>query len=237
MTLRVATVLALSAHVGLGAISNLLFLAAFQFRPEWFLDPALVTSGGTISAELFKWAALTDLFSYYLPSAVVALALWIALHPRRPVLAAASTAAAIGYALVGGAGAAVLAMAGAPLIAEHAQTGADTAAIATAFGTLTDVVFRGIWQLIDGILLTVWFVGTGLLIRADQWGFGRLSLLLGGLIGLGTAFNVLGFGLGRDVSLGVAFVLWAAWSVWLAVLVWRRRLPFETLDVPAGGGS
>jgi hypothetical protein len=237
MTLRVATVLALSAHVGLGAVSNLLFVAAFQFRPEWFLDPALVVSGGEASAELFKWAALTDLFSYYLPNAVVALALWIALRPRGPVLASVSTAAALGYVLVGGAGAAVLAMAGAPLIAEHSQDGTDPGAIRTAFGVLTDIVFRGIWQLLDGILLTIWFVGTGLLIRADQSGFGRLSLLLGGLIALGTNFNVLGFGLGRDLGMGLVFAIWAAWSVWLAVLVWRRRLPLDSLDAPARGDS
>lgn len=230
MTLRVATVVALSAHVGLGALSNLLFVAAFQFRAEWFLDPALVVFGGTASADLLKWAALADLFSYYLPNAVVALALWVALRSRGPVLAAASTVAALGYALAGGAAAAALAMAAAPLIADHAQAGADQGTVATTFGTLVNVIFRAIWQLLDGILLTVWFVATGLLVRADQPGFARLSLLVGGLVALATAFTVLGHGLIRDTGLGLAFVLWAGWSIWLAILVWRRRSPFEALD-------
>jgi hypothetical protein len=92
------------------------------------------------------------------------------------------------------------------------------------------VVFRAIWQLLNGILLTAWFVGTGLLVRAASPGFERLSLLLGGLIAVGTALNVLGLALARDVGLGVVFVLWAGWSLWLGVLVWRRVPPFHALD-------
>lgn len=237
MTLRVATVVALSAHVALGALSNVLFIAAFQYRPEWFLDPALIVSGGLASADLLKWAALTDLFSYYLPIALVALALWVALRLRGPVLAAASTVAALGYAIAGGAAAATLAMAAAPLIVDYAQAGTEQGAVATAFGLLVDIIFRAIWQLLDGILLTVWFVATGLLVRADQPGFARLSLLVAGLVALATGSNVLGYGLIRDAGLGLAFVLWAAWSVWLAALVWRRRSPFEALDASIGRRS
>jgi len=237
VTPRIATVVALVAHVGLGAASNVLFLAAFQFRPEWFLDPALVISGGTTSAEFLKWAALTDLFSYYLPTAVVALALWVALRHRGPALAMAATGAALGFAFAGGSAAAVLAMAGAPLVAEAAQPGADLAALTIAFRILVDVVFHAIWQLLDGILLTAWFVGTGLLLRADQPGLGRLGLVLGAFTGAATVLNVVGVGILRDVVLGAGFGLWAVWSVWLAVLVWRRRSPFDRLDPAADHGA
>ena len=236
MTFRVATVTAIVVQVGLGAVSNVLFIAAFQGRPEWFADPALVVTGGAVSAELFKWAALTDLASYYLPTAVVALAIWRAVGERRPALAAVSIAAALGYVLIGGAGAAALAMAGAPLIGEYDQPGADRAAIAAIFGTLVDIVFRAIWQLIDGILLAVWFLATGMLVGRDRPGFARLSVLLGGLIAAGTAMNVLGLTLVRDIGLGFVFVLWAAWSIWMAVLVWRRRPPFDALDASDASG-
>lgn len=229
-TLRVAAVAALILTVGLGALSTLLFLAAFRFRSDWFADPALVVTGGPTSAALFKWAALTDLFSYYLPTAVVALALWLALRRRGPVLATAALGAALGYVLVGGVGAAALAMAGAPLIDAHAAPGSDQAAIATTFATLIDVVFRAVWQLVDGILLSVWMVATGLLVRSEQPGFGRLSLILGGLFATVTGLNMLGLGAVRDVGLGIVFIAWAAWSAWLAVMIWRRRPPFEILD-------
>ena len=235
LTLRVATVVALALTVGLGAVSNLLFLAAFQLRLEWFADPALAVAGGPASAGLFRWAALTDLFSYYLPTAVTALAVWVALRERSELLAGAGLVAALGYVLAGGTGAAALAMAGAPLIEAYAEPGADRAAIAATFRAMTEVVFRAVWQLIDGVLLTVWSVTTGLLVRPIQPGFGRLGLAVGAVFGVLTALNVLGLGLLRDLGLGLAFILWVTWFVWLAVLVWRRQAPFERLDRPGPG--
>jgi hypothetical protein len=46
---------------------------------------------------------------------------------------------------------------------------------------------------------------------------------------VGVAFNALGFGPVRDATLGVVFIAWFAWDVWLAALVWRRRPPFNSL--------
>lgn len=228
LTLRGATVGALIVTVALGVVSDLLFVAALQFRPDWFADPALLVAGGSRSAELLKWAALADLFSYYLPTAVVALALWAALRGRRPILAFGAMLAALGYVLAGSIGAASLAMVGPTLIREYAQPGAEQAAIAATFGLLTEVVFRAVWQLLDGVFIAVWMIGIGLLMRTDQPAFARLAWALGVLFLIGTMFNVLGFGLARDATLGIVFVAWIVWDVWLATLVWRRRSPFAT---------
>ena len=227
LTVREATVGALVLTVALGVVSDLLFVAALQFRPDWFADPALLVAGGSASAELLKWAALTDLFSYYLPTTVVALALWAALRSRSPILALGALLGALGYVIAGSIGAASLAMVGPTLIRGYAQPGADQAAIATAFGLLTDVVFRAMWQLVDGIFIAVWMIGIGLLMRTDQPAFARLSRALGALFLVGTTCNVLGLGLARDATLGIVFVTWIVWDVWLATLVWRRRSPFS----------
>jgi hypothetical protein len=60
---RVATVGALTVMLGLGLVSDLLFVATLQLRPDWFANPALLVGGGPASADLLKWAALADLFS------------------------------------------------------------------------------------------------------------------------------------------------------------------------------
>jgi hypothetical protein len=220
---------ALTVTVVLGIVSDLLFVAALQFRPDWFEDPALLVTGGSASAELLKWAAFADLFSYYLPTAVVALALWAAARSRHPVLALAALAGALGYVVAGSIGAASLGTAGPTLIREYAQPGADRAAIAAAFDLLTEVVFRAVWQLVDGIFIAVWMIGVGMLLRIDQPAFARLSRALGGLFLIGATFDLLGLGLARDATLGVVFVAWIVWDIWLAVLVWRRRSPFGDL--------
>jgi len=226
---RVAIVGALIVTVGLGLVSDLLFVAALQFRPDWFADPALLVGGGSGSAELLKWAALADLFSYYLPTSVVALALWAGPRGRRPLVAVVALVGALGFVFAGSIGAASLAMAGPALIREYAQPATDQPAIAAAFGLLTDVVFRALWQLVDGVYVAAWVIGIGVLVRTDQPGFARLSWTLGALFLVGVAFNVLDFGLARDATLVVVFIAWFAWDIWLAALVWRRRSPFDEM--------
>ena len=46
MTLRMAAITALVVTVVLGMISNLLFLWAFEFRLDWFVDPARLVAAG-----------------------------------------------------------------------------------------------------------------------------------------------------------------------------------------------
>jgi hypothetical protein len=62
--------------------SNLLFLAAFQFRLNRFLEPTLIVASGAIPVELLRWAAVLDLFGYYLAAAVLAYVLWRQLRTR-----------------------------------------------------------------------------------------------------------------------------------------------------------
>jgi len=90
-------------------------------------------------------------------------------------------------------------------------------------------VFRALWQLVDGVFVAAWVIGIGVLVRTDQPGFARLSWALGALFLVGVAFNVLDVGLARDATLGVVFIAWFAWDIWLAALVWGRRSPFDAM--------
>jgi hypothetical protein len=198
--------------------SNLLFLAAFQFRLDRFLEPTLILGSGGSSAELLRWASVLDLFGYYLATAVLAYVLWRQLRPRNPVVADLSTMAAVGYALAGGVGAAVLAVV-APVLM-HAYThaaAAGQALIAAQFATVLQGVWRAIWQFLDAILLAAWWLGIGRLLRQDHLRLSRLSLALAAVAAAGAAVNIAGLNLLRDVLLGVLFTLWTAW--WISLLV------------------
>jgi len=219
---------ALAVSIVVGLASDLLFLAAFQFRFDWFLDPARVLGAGAASAALFQWASMTDLLGYYLASGALAYALWTLLRPRNPALADLSALAAVAFTVAGGIGAAMLAMVGPMLMLDHAaaSAAADRAAIVLQFDVLLEVVWRSIWQLLDGILLAAWWLGIGLLVRPEQPGLSRLSLMLAAAAVIGVLFNVLSLDLARDAALGVVFALWTAWWIWLLVLFVRRRAPF-----------
>jgi hypothetical protein len=139
LILRRAGIAALVVSISAGMTSNLLFLAAFQFRLDRFLEPTLILGSGAIPAELLRWASVLDLFGYYLATAVLAYVLWRQLRPRNPLLADLSTLAAVGYALAGWAGAAVLAMV-APMLMQvlhrchPRRSGADRGAVRDCVG-------------------------------------------------------------------------------------------------------
>jgi hypothetical protein len=218
LILRRTGIAALVVSISLGMTSNVLFLAAFQFRFDRFLEPTLIVASGAAPAELLRWAAVLDLFGYYLATSVLAYVLWRQLRPRNPLIADLSTLAAVGYALAGGMGAAILAMV-APMLM-HAYTDATAAGqalIAAQFAVVLQVVWRAIWQFLDAILLAAWWLGIGWLIRADRPRLSRLSLVLAAAAAAGAAANAAGLDLVRDVLLGVLFVLWTAW--WISLLV------------------
>ena len=223
MTLRRAGIAGLLVLLGLGSVAGILFLAAFQLRLAWFADPSAMITAGRGSAELLRWAAIADLFSYYLAMGVVAYVVWTALRPHGRAIADLATLGAFGYVLVGGTAAAALAFVGPRLMHEYANGGADQAAVAVAFGALTELVFSAIWQFLDAWLLAIWWLGLAILLRMAQPAFARLSLALAATAGIGSFFTALDLAVVRYAMLGFFFILWSAWSVWLLVLLWRRR--------------
>ena len=232
LILRRAGIAALVVSISAGMTSNVLFLAAFQFRLDMFLEPTLILGSGATPAELLRWAAVLDLFGYYLATAVLAYVLWRQLRPRNPLIADLSTMAAVGYALAGGVGAAVLAMVAPMLMHNYTDaTAAGQALIAAQFATVLQVVWRSIWQFLDAILLAAWWLGIGWLLRQDHLRLSRMSLVLAVAAAAGAAANVAGLSVVRDVLLGVLFVLWTAW--WISLLVvFARQSPAASTPSP-----
>jgi hypothetical protein len=237
LILRRAGIAALVVSISAGMISNLLFLAAFQFRLDRFLQPTLILASGAVPAELLRWAAVLDLFGYYLATAVLAYVLWRQLRPRNPLIADLSTVAAVGYALAGGVGAAILAIVAPMLMHAYTDaTDADRALIAAQFATVLQVVWRAIWQFLDAILLAAWWLGIGLLLRPDHLRLSRLSLVLAAAAAAGAAANVGGLSLVRDVLLGVVFLLWTAW--WIShLVVFARHSPTASASSDPNRGA
>jgi hypothetical protein len=231
LTIRTVAVGALIVAIGVGITSNVLFLAAFQFRVDWLLEPTRILGAGGTSAELLRWAAALDLIGYYLATGVLAYALWRMLRPRNPIVADLSVLAALGYTFAGGAGAAVLAMVGPMLMHDYmAAARAEQAVIAAQFEILFEVVWRAIWQFLDAILLAAWWLGTGFLVRADHPGIARLSMVLSAVATAGAISTLLGLNLGRDAGLALVFSLWTIWWISLLVLFLRQEGPVQ----PAG---
>ncbi len=224
--IRSTGIAALAVSIVVGMTSNLLFVAAFEFRIDWFLEPTNALGAGATSAELLRWAAGLDLIGYYLATGVLAYVLWRLLRPRRPLIADLGLIAGLGFALAGGIGASVLAMVGPMLMHAHASASADEQVVlAGQFAFLFELVWRAIWQFIDGIFMAGWWLSIGVLLRSELPGLSRLSLVLAVAAAVGAFINFLGLDLVRDLMLGVVFTLWTAWLIWLLVLFRRAPAP------------
>jgi hypothetical protein len=220
LPLRRAATVAAFLMVFLGVFSDALFLAAFQFRLDWFLDPPLAVAGGSVTADLLYWGGITDLFSYYLPLAPIALAFWVGLRGRPSVVLDAAVLSGFGFVIIGSIGAITVAFAAPDLVRAYADGGASQAAAAVAFTMLVNIVF-GFWQALDLIFFGVFFLGIGWLMTPRHRGFGRVGEALGAAALAGAAVTILGLDPLRFALLGVVFVLWFVWAAWLGVLLLR----------------
>jgi hypothetical protein len=119
------------------------------------------------------------LYSYLL---LVPLALFLhrRLRPNRPWLADLGALAAFAYIFLGGAGAAILAIAGSSLVEAHALAApADQPLIYVSFEAVRDLVFDALWQMLDAITLGTWIVTTGVLLLPERRALSRVLVGLG----------------------------------------------------------
>lgn len=90
-----------------------------------------------------------------------------------------------------------------------------------AFQVLTNAVYKGAWQTLEVLPLAVWAAGTGVLL----WMLGGIGITMGilGLVSAAVRMAQVGVGMGPAVVYaGLAATLFAAYVVWLALLLLRQ---------------
>jgi len=198
--------------------ASLAFMAPYRFDLDASLtDPGSIVDGGAGAAALFRWGAFGDMLFSYVLLVPLALYLHAVLRPRMPWLADLGLVGALAYIVVGGAGAAILASAGASLIDAYATAAPpDRFAISTSFHMLTNLVFFGLWQTFDPIGLGTWLLSVGWLIRPDRRALGMLLVVFGAGLLAASVRTMLGL-YGLNVLVGGSLVLVLAWALWVAI--------------------
>ncbi len=216
-----------AAAAVVGVISGSLFVAAADFHVDRILVPTEMLGASSSEAELFRWAALTDMLSYYLLLIPLFIAVGRMLRPAAGVVDVA-TVAGLMYSIMGAATAVVLAFAVPPLLEAHeAADPASREGVASAFKVLTDVTYRGVWQTLDPILVGVWAFGTGVVLRHLRPPLGAAGIGLGVIALAAALLRITAIDLRSGLLLAFA-VVWAAafwfYVVWLAIEVTRGSL-------------
>jgi hypothetical protein len=163
---RIAGVSAMVAFL-VGIVSAVLFLAWGDFNVRTLFEPARQLEPGPSSrGSLLRWAALTDMLSYYLP--LIPLFVWTGafIRPRAGALSDLATAGGVLYAGIGAVAAGVLAAAGPPLLDEASRTtGTAHHQAALLYTALANGVYVGAWQTVEILPLGLWAVIVGLALR------------------------------------------------------------------------
>jgi hypothetical protein len=222
---RIAGVSAILA-VLIGGLSGVLFLAAGGFNLDGLLDPVRLLGVGSSRAQLLRWGALTDMLGYYLLLVPLVVCVGSELRPRGGSIVDLITVAGVLYAAIGATAAVVLAEAGPVLLRAYDQ--ADPAArgdIALAFQVLTNAVYKGAWQTLEVLPLAAWAAGTGVLLWSKRRVLGGIGITMGilGLVSAAVRMAQVGVGMGPAVVYaGPAATMFAAYVVWLALLLLRQ---------------
>lgn len=189
---RLIAGIAAIASLPISAASTLMFVASA--RQAWRLyRPEQLISIGSERAELFRWAAITDMLGSYLLIAPLLVYLLVYFRSRNETVLLYG-AAGLGFCLAGSAVAAGLAGAGTDLIRAY-ESSASKDAIDAAFRSLTNFGIIGVWQTLNPILLGTSLAGFGSLIRPRRKALGYLSVAFG-LLGIAA-----GIGRGAGLSL------------------------------------
>jgi hypothetical protein len=170
-----------------------------------FVERVVETEPG--DADWIKWGAVTDMIGYYFLPAALMILLRSRLRWGGP-MSDIATLGGIAYALIGAAGAGVLAAA-APSLIENGGT-----------GTLETVArsVQGMWQWFEPIPFGAWALGVALALRTTRPAFSRLFAVIAFgaltvLVGVLTDVEIL-LAIGLAIWLGLFPVALATAGMW-----------------------
>lgn len=218
---RFAGALALLA-APLSWLSLVVGLLAVGWDFDTFGEPARLLALGAGAAAQIQWSYwLSSLGSYLL---LLPLLIWLhhSLAERNPLFVRWYALCGLGYLILGGAGAAILASAWPFLMRAYPEADEATRAqLALLLPFSTALAEGGLQGLIQNIAGGVWWLGLGRLTWPEQRPFGAFNLMIGAALLLTALGNLLGAESLSAVGLIATLLLVPIWSIWAGLLALR----------------
>jgi len=146
------------------------------------------------------------------------------LKTKNPIWIRFYTICGLGYILIGATGAVTLAVVQPPLINAYAQGSVEQRTfLETIFGTIWNIVYGGMWNILGELLAGVWFLGIGLLLRSE-----RLSMIVGASALIDSLGNIVGMESLALVGLSVSIILAPIWMLWFGIDLLRKRVQIQS---------
>lgn len=212
---RAAALTALASLVCL-AVNGMMWLAAAGWDLGVAAEPSRFAAA-TDRIGLLRTSLAFDVGAYVLLVPLIA-ALWTAYDSVHPARSRMYAAGGLAYSLVGATGAVVLFAAWPPLMRAlaNAPGRADQEALLTVFKAFTEVVYRGMWNVVGAAGIGVWLLGMGTLMRPARPRLGSLGMAAGLLALVDAALVLAGAETAAKVALAGLGVLGPLWILLVA---------------------
>lgn len=220
---RVAAVAGMmSLPLAVGSLITLLLAVRFDLNA--ISDPLLLIQMGPTGAELWYWSMILDILGYYLLIVPLLLFLRAWLRPASPNWTDLFILCVLLYCVLGAAGAAILATVIPPLMKAYVSADVPQREILeVVFGSYSNAVYRGLWNLLEEFLVGVGWIGIGLLLRAERQQLSLFTIVLGSACladSLGSALNI---EIMATTGLIVYLFLAPIWAFWLGIDLLRTN--------------
>ena len=200
-------------------------MIAVNYNSDAFSDPMLILTIPNVNAGAARWSMIFDMLGYYLLLAPVIYLLHDWIKTKTP-WSNLITCSGVGYVLIGGIGAAILAVVWPYILQTYPTAAPDLQLILkTNFGFFNDMVYKGLWNLLEMFFAGTWWLWVGVIFYKNKFTYtGLLSIVLGTA---GLADGVAGiFQLNalHEITLNVYLILAIIWAVCIGVFLLRKPL-------------
>lgn len=173
--------------------------------------------------DLLRWSMLFDIWGSYLLLVPLAMELWRWLRPLGHDFTTLWTICGLAWSVIGAIGATLLAAVLPPLMDAYPQAQpAERQAIETAFTSMFNAVYIGLWNQLVVLLGAAWWIGIGRLLRRERPALGAMTLLLGTVAVLDGVGRILELEMVFFGSLATLLTLLPIWTLWCGIELLRR---------------
>lgn len=209
------------------------WFAAARYDLNFAAEPSGFLTLGPEAIGLLRASMALDIAAYLAWLPLIAL-----VHgANRSALSPVWSAGGFLYAVAGVVGAALFLGGMPPLIMAHVA-GTDPFVLRAVFTSLTEAVYRGLWNVVGVTGLALWLIGVGAWLRKTRPWLGSLAML-GAVTGLADAvLTAAGTRQGAKVALGALGVLVPLWGLLVGVDLLRNAPAWAgAIASPAGSAA
>lgn len=217
---RIIGIVTLTSGV-LAAVCILVGAYAVEYNFEAFSDPTLLLQYAH-NHQAAYWFLILDMAGYYLLLLPVIFYLHQQYKFRSPWVPLLSFSG-LAYVLIGAIGAAMLAATWPELMQHYAAAPKeDQYTVSLMFNVITDLVTKGLWNILEVLFAATWWIGFGILLYRELKTIGLLSIMVGMACMIDAVGNISMWKAVSEIGVNSYIALGIVWPIVVGIHLLRK---------------